>query len=731
MADEVIRTSSDFYQAWERANPGFKEFVTPAIEAVNEHDAALVVDEADISTLQASVASLLQRIATRKDDTAALKAIGASSRYDGMLVVVEAASDGVQRTYYFEADSSAAEDLPLVVEPTAGTGRWLVLESASLNWANPCATIAALKSITAATRRNMQVRLIVDNGEGAPDFYLFAASSETAESLPDVVAPTAGTGRWFALRYLLSSTFAATSHQHAPADIETDGASEGDVLTVDGEGTPVWAPASSAALFLAPVIAIFNNTEALPVDPTEGDRYIAGATANGWTKDHVYECATTDTWDDAEEVAPETGMFVLIRASAIPFYSYDTEKGWDIVAFDSYFYWIAPVVNFMGATPPESPSDGDRYIAASMTSGYMVNHVYAYNESDDEWIDVYSPSDGAVVWALDMGSLYAYYNGSWNGFGGGGGLPTYADVNALRAQTSHDDGYICAVLSAGDGKAHLYWFDADAMDLEDVWTMAEGVFVAIKPTDIASQSPGRWRLMEGWTHNHAASGISGFEDETRMYAMIDCGSPGSAMLGGGDLSEGDTITIGSVTMTMRASPTLTWDVALGASNTEALNNVASCINTHTPEFHCYAKRMSASSLLVTKQQAEVTNDTLAATIANGGGWDAAGLDNGVPHIWKTALVAIPVTANLMDVMKFNGETTRIVGFGQNAYLGKITSLSDYRVIEQFVGKADGTTAPSDATTAELALDTMNALNVLRVHVEGILAINGFADGDVC
>jgi hypothetical protein len=37
------------------------------------------------------------------------------------------------------------------------------------------------------------------------------------------------------------------------------------------------------------VIGFFDPTSSLPGSPTEGDRYIASATANGWVKDNVYQ----------------------------------------------------------------------------------------------------------------------------------------------------------------------------------------------------------------------------------------------------------------------------------------------------------------------------------------------------------------------------------------------------------------------------------------------------------
>lgn len=55
--------------------------------------------------------------------------------------------------------------------------------------------------------------------------------------------------------------------------------------------------------WLDPVREFFNPVGTLPSEPNTGDRYIASSTANGWTKDHVYE------WDGSawDETAPVSG----------------------------------------------------------------------------------------------------------------------------------------------------------------------------------------------------------------------------------------------------------------------------------------------------------------------------------------------------------------------------------------------------------------------------------------
>jgi hypothetical protein len=78
-----------------------------------------------------------------------------------------------------------------------------------------------------------------------------------------------------------------------------------------GQAKGPWVGSSSGGgggsgnlFWLPPIISIFNNTLALPVDPTTGDRYLAEVTANGWIADRIYE------WNGSTWVAtvPVTGM---------------------------------------------------------------------------------------------------------------------------------------------------------------------------------------------------------------------------------------------------------------------------------------------------------------------------------------------------------------------------------------------------------------------------------------
>jgi hypothetical protein len=69
-------------------------------------------------------------------------------------------------------------------------------------FAAPQATITALKAVAAADREDKQMRVVEDNGLGQRSIYVFdSASSATADDV-SIIAPTAGTGRWFLLSAL-------------------------------------------------------------------------------------------------------------------------------------------------------------------------------------------------------------------------------------------------------------------------------------------------------------------------------------------------------------------------------------------------------------------------------------------------------------------------------------------------------------------------------------------------
>lgn len=79
-----------------------------------------VVQPVDMNRIEGGILAVDQRIASGVADISALKNIAAANRVDKMIVLVEAAG-----LYRFDAESSTAGDDNLVVQPAAGTGRWI------------------------------------------------------------------------------------------------------------------------------------------------------------------------------------------------------------------------------------------------------------------------------------------------------------------------------------------------------------------------------------------------------------------------------------------------------------------------------------------------------------------------------------------------------------------------------------------------------------------------------
>ena len=155
------------------------------------HEASIVAAEADIVVLQAALAN-----AKTADDIAGLRLIDTSDFADGQLVVQE--DTGV--LYRFNlGEATGSEDPPSTVDATDGGGVYHEAVAQDLGIHTPVTSIANLKGITAGNRTDNMICLVKANGAGMADLYRFVAGDATVESLPEIVEPTAGTGRWFAI----------------------------------------------------------------------------------------------------------------------------------------------------------------------------------------------------------------------------------------------------------------------------------------------------------------------------------------------------------------------------------------------------------------------------------------------------------------------------------------------------------------------------------------------------
>jgi len=90
---------------------------------------------------------------------------------------------------------------------------------------------------------------------------------------------------------------------------------------------------------IPPVEDSYDPTSGLPSDPSDGDRYISEATANGWTQDYVYEWdAASEEWIEFE---PEEGWMVWLLFDMVFWFFFS--GGWAEVGSGTY-------VPYTGAT---------------------------------------------------------------------------------------------------------------------------------------------------------------------------------------------------------------------------------------------------------------------------------------------------------------------------------------------------------------------------------------------
>lgn len=114
------------------------------------------------------------------DDIAALKAVDRTLNQPLRLVT------GLG-LYQLKASSTATEDLPNVVQPTAsGAGRWFLVSNVNLI---PLASIAALRAVVVGD--SPPVRAVAGIG-----VYFYDSTDTRLDDSPSVIKPTATTGRW-------------------------------------------------------------------------------------------------------------------------------------------------------------------------------------------------------------------------------------------------------------------------------------------------------------------------------------------------------------------------------------------------------------------------------------------------------------------------------------------------------------------------------------------------------
>ena len=120
------------------------------------------------------------------------------------------------------------------------------------------------------------------------------------------------------------------------------------------------------------------------------------------------------------------------------------------------FVWQKSVIDKDLATPPASPSIGDRYLIPSSPTGDWSGHADDIAQWNGTTWDFTSPLEGMFTFVTDENVLYNYVT-SWAVFGTGDMLKAVYDTG--------DTGIVDKAESVDDGT-----YSATAEDLEDAVT---------------------------------------------------------------------------------------------------------------------------------------------------------------------------------------------------------------------------------------------------------------------
>ena len=218
-------------------------------------------------------------------------------------------SGNLSYRYELDADSAAAESSPDVIKPdvNAGDKRWILKKAygyhvqgtdQGLDTGGPNAVVVAdVKD--AVTKKHSQN---TDTGTDSATFQIGTSGPKLKNSSGVIEARNAADGAYAVLR---GDAPVATN------DLTTKAYVDGLVQGLDWQ---------------ASVLSRYNPTSALPSSPSAGDRYIATATANGWTINHIYQCVTAGTWVGQIDETPNEGFTLTVEDEDIA-YTY-TGSAW-------------------------------------------------------------------------------------------------------------------------------------------------------------------------------------------------------------------------------------------------------------------------------------------------------------------------------------------------------------------------------------------------------------------
>ena len=219
------------------------------------------------------------------------------------------------------------------------------------------------------------------------------------------------------------------------------------------------------------VLDRFDPTAALPVTPSEGDRYLATATANGWTSNRIYTYNSAGAWD---EFLPTEGAAMRVEDED-RWYTFDGTN-WDYLekglvhtildglqggAATEYYHLTQAqhaaliVLSLEGVLDrfdptgalPAGPADWDAYLATATANGWTDGNCYVWNGS--AWVEIVA-TEGLEVFVADENLRYVFDGAAW-------GVLQAMDAGAhdhgaaTGAGGTHDHG-----AATGSGGAHSH-----------------------------------------------------------------------------------------------------------------------------------------------------------------------------------------------------------------------------------------------------------------------------------
>lgn len=207
-----------------------------------------------------------------------------------------------------------------------------------------------------------------------------------------------------------------------------------DILTPPEPGIPPYT-GYTEGLFGSTRIGIgAMDFTTIPTPPQVGDRYIAKVTANGWTKDYIYEFDGTQ-WT---ETAPVEGACVVVKEL------FDTYTFLNGQWTENNTPWLDPIISIFDNTSalPVAPSNGDRYIALVTANTWTKDYVYEWN--GNTWVAT-TPVVGMFVYNNDTTYTYLYTGAAWVVFSPltvhaiGGPLHSASTVTDIKTKVSGPD----------------------------------------------------------------------------------------------------------------------------------------------------------------------------------------------------------------------------------------------------------------------------------------------------